>query len=91
MLKHLFPFKIEIYIFLGPSELIKLVRANPNSNYFMDEVLISGDAVSTKILSEISKTVSKSNFIWIACQSDKPPNKKDKNLQGMFDFSMAYF
>ncbi len=31
---------------------------------------------------QISKKISKNNYLWIACLSDKPPHKQDSNLAG---------
>ena len=35
------------------------------------------------MMKELSKIVQINNYLWIACQSEKSPNKDDKNLSGI--------
>jgi hypothetical protein len=56
------------------------VKENPDAHFFLDEVLVS--QVTSKVLAEISNTISKDNFFWVACQSDRLPSKFDPNLKG---------
>jgi hypothetical protein len=63
--------------------LLKLVKENPNSHLFLDEVDISKDQISPEMLAEISKELSIDSYLWAACKSDKPPYQKNKHLHGM--------
>ena len=67
---------------LGSEDLLALVAKNPDSNFFLDEVHMSANNISSKVLAEISNTISKDNFLWIACQEDQLPVKGDPNLEG---------
>jgi hypothetical protein len=62
--------------------LEKLVENNPSSNFFIDEAPVSEKNFPTEMLAQISKKVSPSNSLWIACQSDKPPYKENSILAG---------
>ncbi len=76
---------IRIYDFFAePSDLEKLVDENPSSNFFIDEAPVAGKIFSIKTLADISKKVSRKNYLWIACQSDKVPHKQDANLAGNY-------
>jgi hypothetical protein len=59
-----------------------LIEENPSSNFFIDEAPVSEDNFQVETLLEISKEVSRNNYLWIACQSDKVPHRKDPNLAG---------
>ncbi len=69
---------------LGSKDLLDLVKKNPDSHFFLDEVHISANKISPKAIAEISNTVSRDNYLWIACQSDRLPIKTDPNLKGIF-------
>ncbi len=69
-------------MFAEISDLEKLVEENPSSNFFIDEAPVSEENFTTERLAQISKTISKNNYLWIACLSDKPPHKHDSNLAG---------
>ena len=73
-----------IIFFAEPSEFEKLVDDNPSSNFFIDEAPVAGEKFSTETLADISKKVSRNNYLWIACQSDKAPHKQDANLEGNY-------
>ncbi len=64
------------------SDLEKLVENNPSSNFFIDEAPVSEENFPTEKLAQISKKVSPSNSLWIACQSDKPPYTENSILAG---------
>jgi hypothetical protein len=70
---------------------LELVTQNQNSHFFLDEVLISANEVSseliaeisTELISEISETIFRDNYFWIACQSDRTlPSRSNHNLKG---------
>jgi len=63
-------------------DLIELVKANSKCNFFLDEVLVSKMAISVTTIGTISIIISESNYLWIACQSDKLPNILDVNFRG---------
>jgi hypothetical protein len=63
------------------------VNKNKDSNFFLDEVLLSQNQISSNILADISRTISNDKFLWIACQSDRLPSKNDPNLTGKSSFS----
>ncbi len=63
-------------------DLIELVRANSNCNFFLDEVLVSKNSISSTAIATISTIISETNYLWIACQSDKLPNALDVNFRG---------
>jgi hypothetical protein len=52
---------------------------------------VSQNQVSSKVLAEISNTISKDNYLWIACQSDRLPNKTDANLKGKLVYIRLIF
>ena len=64
------------------SDLEKLVKNNPESNFFIDEAPVSEENFPTEVLAQISKKVSPNNSLWIACQSDKPPYTENSILAG---------
>ncbi len=70
--------------FSEPSDLELLVHDNSTSNFFIDEAPVAGKKFSTETLANISKKVSRNNYLWIACQSDKAPHKEDVNLGGNY-------
>ncbi len=72
------------FFFAEPSDLKKLVDKNSSSNFFIDEAPVAGEKFSTETLADISKKVSRKNYLWIACQSDKIPHKRDPNLAGNY-------
>ncbi len=76
-------------MFADPSDLKKLVDNNLSSNFFVDEAPVAGEKFSTETLADISKKVSRNNYLWIACQSDKVPHKQDANLEGNY-FEIKY-
>jgi hypothetical protein len=43
---------------------------------------MSASKVSSKVIAEISNTILRDNYLWIACQSDRLPIKTDPNLKG---------
>jgi hypothetical protein len=60
-----------------------MVTKNQNSHFFLDEVLMSEDEVSSELIAEISDKISKDNYFWIACQSDSTlPSRSNPNLKG---------
>jgi hypothetical protein len=60
-----------------------LVTKNQDSHFFLDEVLMSEDEVSPELISELSNTVSRENYFWIACQSDSTlPSRSNPHLKG---------
>jgi hypothetical protein len=63
-------------------ELLELVKENPNSHFFLDEVDVSKDQISPEIMAEISNELSIDSYLWVASKSDKPPYKDNKHLQG---------
>jgi hypothetical protein len=69
-------------LFSESKDLLEVVNDNKESHFFLDEVHVSQNQVSSKVLAEISNIISKNNFLWIACQSDRLPNKTDSNLKG---------
>ncbi len=75
---------VEVISFKAKSQrdLKDLVIAHPNCNFFMDEVLVSKNAIPATTIAFISNIISESNYLWIACQSDKLPNTSDVNLKG---------
>ncbi len=73
-----------IFFFAEPSDLGNLVDENLSSNFFIDEAPVAGEKFSTETLADISKKVSRNNYLWIACQSDKAPHKQDANLEGSY-------
>ena len=76
-------FNIEPFdLFSESKDLLELVNDNKESNFFLDEVHVSQNQVSSKVIADISNIISKDNFLWIACQSDRLPTKTDSNLKG---------
>jgi hypothetical protein len=43
---------------------------------------MSANKISSKAIAEISSKISRDNYLWIACQSDRLPIKTDPNLKG---------
>jgi hypothetical protein len=70
--------------------LEKLVENNPSSNFFIDEAPVSQGNFPTEMLAQISKKVSPNNSLWIACQSDKPPYKKNSVLDGNYFLEVCF-
>jgi hypothetical protein len=71
------------FVFFADSlDLEKLVKDNPSANYFIDEAPVSEKSLPAETLAEMSKNLSSRNYLWIACQSDKPPYKENSNLDG---------
>ncbi len=68
--------------FLGATELQELVNKNQDCHFFLDEVHLAQNQISSKVLAELSKKVSPDNFLWVASQGDRPPSKTDPNFQG---------
>ncbi len=58
------------------------MKENPNTHFFLDEVLVS--QLTSKVLAEMSNTISPDNFLWVACQGDRLPSKSDPNLKGIY-------
>jgi hypothetical protein len=87
---HQYSAKTSLYIwiyhvfFAEPSDLGNLVDENLSSNFFIDEAPVAGEKFSTETLADISKKVSRNNYLWIACQSDKAPHKRDANFEGSY-------
>ncbi len=50
----------------------EVVETNIDANFFFDEV---PNTVEPEVLNSLSTKVSKDKFLWIACKSNKPPNK----------------
>jgi hypothetical protein len=76
-------FNIEPFdLFSESKDLLELVNNNKESHFFLDEVHVSQNQIPSKVLAEISNIISKDNFLWIACQSDRLPTKTDSNLKG---------
>ncbi len=68
--------------FLGSAELQELVYKNQDSHFFLDEVHLAQNQISSKVLAELSEKVSPDNFFWVASQGDRPPTKTDPNFKG---------
>jgi hypothetical protein len=64
-------------------KLADLVKQNPNSDFFLDEIPIGGVEVSPKSLKALAEGINENKHFWIACVSDKNFNKQDKNLSGL--------
>jgi hypothetical protein len=64
-------------------DLLELANDNKESHFFLDEVQVSPRGISSKVLAEISNIISKDNFLWIACLSDRLPSIADSNLKGI--------
>ncbi len=69
-------------LFSESKNLLELARDNKDSHFFLDEVHMSQNHVSSKVIAEISSLISQDNFFWVACQSDRLPIKTDSNLKG---------
>jgi hypothetical protein len=69
-------------LLLGSGQLQELIKKNQNSHFFLDEVHVTQNQIPSKVLADISKTISKNSFLWIACQGDRLPARTDPNLQG---------
>jgi hypothetical protein len=63
-------------------DLLQLVNENKESHFFLDEVHMSQYQIPSKVQAEISNIISKDNYLWIACQSDRLPPKTGSNLKG---------
>jgi hypothetical protein len=70
---------------------LDVVTKNQNSHFFLDEVLISENEnsseliaeISTYLISEMSDTISRDHYFWIACQSDSTlPSRSNPILKG---------
>ncbi len=68
--------------FSESSDLEKLVKDNPSSNFFIDEAPVSDKSFPTETLAQISKKIAPTNYLWIACLSEKTPDKESSNLDG---------
>ena len=66
----------------GSNKVLELVNKNQNSHFFLDEVHLSPSQISSKVLADLSKTISKDSFLWVASQGDRPPRKSDDNFKG---------
>jgi hypothetical protein len=71
-------------LFSESSDLEKLVKENPSSNYLIDEAPVSDKSFPTKTLAKMSSQISVNNYLWVACQSDKTPSTQDSNLEGNY-------
>ncbi len=71
-----------LVIFLDSKDLLQLVNKNQTSHFFLDEVHVTPNQISSKVLAEISKKIAKDKLLWIACQGDRMLNKSDPNLRG---------
>ncbi len=71
-------------LFAESSDLEKLVKENPSSNYLIDEAPVSDKSFPTKTLAKLSAEISVNNCLWVACQSDKTPSTQDSNLGGKY-------
>jgi hypothetical protein len=74
-------------LFSESSDLEKLTKENPSSNFLIDEAPVSDESFPTKTLAKISSEISVNNYLWVACQSDKTPNTQDSNLEGSLLFN----
>jgi hypothetical protein len=74
-------------LFSESSDLEKLIKENPTSNFLIDEAPVSDESFPTKILAEMSAEISVNNYLWVACQSDKTPHTQDSNLEGSLLFN----
>jgi hypothetical protein len=70
------------YFISGTKDLLDLFNKNQDSHFFLDEVHVSQNQISSKVLADMSNKMSKDNFLWIACQGDRLPSKSDPNLTG---------
>ena len=61
---------------------MELINKNQNSHFFLDEVHLSPSQISSKVLADLSKTISTDSFLWVASQGDRPPRKSDDNFKG---------
>jgi hypothetical protein len=61
---------------------LQLVKDNPDSHLFLDEVDISKEQITPEVLGEISEKLSIDSYMWVACKSDRPPYRENKHLQG---------
>ena len=73
--------------FSDSKELLKIAEENPSCHFFLDEVHVDDGEISSKTILEMSKSISKESYLWIASQSDTNTDKDDKNLLGMQFFS----
>jgi len=71
--------------------LFKIAEENPNCHFFLDEVHVDDSEISSKTFLEMSKSISKESYLWIACQSDTNTDKDDENLIGEQSFSMLNY
>ncbi len=70
------------YFISGTKDFLDLFNKNQDSHFFLDEVHVSQNQISSKFLAEMSNKMSKENFLCIACQGDRLPSKSDPNLTG---------
>jgi hypothetical protein len=73
---------LNLFSLLASEDLLELVNKNQDSHFFLDEVHLATNHISSKVLAEISNRISKDNYLWIACQSDRLPIKSNPNLKG---------
>jgi hypothetical protein len=64
------------------------IQQNSESNFFFDEVPVGISGLTTRDLKSLSSTVPAGKYLWIACQSDHPPNKK--HLSGKFEDGLIF-
>lgn len=72
--------------------MIKIAEENPQCHFLIDEVHLDDNAlnaISTDIIMRMSQIISDESYLWIACQGDKKPYEKDKNLAGITLFIMT--
>lgn len=70
----------------GSKELIQFAEEFPSCHFFLDEVYVDDNKISSETILKISNIISESSYLWISCQSDKLPNLNDKFLDGMLLF-----
>jgi len=71
--------------------LFKIAEENTNCHFFLDEVHVDDSEISSKTILEMSKSISKESYLWIACQSDTNTDKDDENLIGEQSFSILNY
>jgi hypothetical protein len=62
--------------------LKELVKKNPSSHFFLDEVVFSEEEITSEILAEISDLLSSQSYFWVASRSDQPPYINNQHLKG---------
>ena len=75
--------EVHSYFSRGESDLIQLVEDNSRCNFFLDEVLVHKSSISPSTIARMSQIIAESNYLWIACQSDKLPNLQDEKFKGL--------